>query len=279
MTIQRDAKGFSLIEMMVSMAIGMVLMVAIAQLFYGNRQTAAIQDQAARMQETARYAIQILQKEVRMAGFRRTESTGTFDAANPMITGVNAFAGPPAAPNGSDEVTVRYWGSDNGAGTAADNSVFDCIGNAVRLNERVVDRFHIANNATGEPSLYCQNTNFGTGVVTDNELVPGVESMQILAGVDTDADKSPNKYIPWNDASMNLDQVLTLRISFLLRTDDGITQATDSNKYNHFGLAYAPSNVAPAGDAGAVFNQAGAALDRRIRRLYSTTITIRNRVN
>ncbi len=273
---QRAQRGFSLIEMMVSLAIGMVLMVAVAQLFYGNRQTAAAQEQAARMQETARYAIQILQREIRMAGMKRTESTGTFNAANPMITGTNATA---LAPNGSDEVTVRFWGSDNGAGTAADNTVVDCIGNSARLNERVLDRFHIANNASGEPSLFCQNTNFATGVVTDNELVPGVESMQMLVGVDTDLDKSPNKYLQWNDPSIILDQVVAVRISLLLRSDDGTIQTTDSNIYNHFGTAYAASNTAPSGDTGAVFNQAGAALDRRMRRLYGTTVTIRNRVN
>jgi len=273
MTDRAAQRGFSLIEMMVSMTIGMILMVAIAQLFYGNRQTNAIQEQAARMQETSRYAIQILQREIRMAGMKRTESTGVFDAANPVITGTNATAG---APNGSDEITVRFWGSDNGAGTAADNTVVDCIGNSVRLNERVVDRFHIANNASGEPSLYCQNTHPATGVVTDNELVPGVESMQILAGVDTDADKSPNKYLHF---SINLDQVIAVRISLLLRSDDGAVPGTDSNFQNHFGTAYAPSNAAPTGDAGAVFNQAGAALDRRIRRMYGTTVTIRNRVN
>ncbi len=274
---EHDAEtGFSLIEMMVSMAIGMVLMVAIAQIFYGNRQTAATQEQAARMQETARYAIQILQREIRMAGMKRTESTGTFTVAAPMITGTNATAG---APNASDEVTVRFWGSDNGAGTAADNTVVDCIGNSVRLNELVVDRFHIANNASGEPSLFCQNTNFATGVVTNNELVPGVESMQFLVGVDTNADKSPNSYMQWNDPSINLDQVISVRVSLLLRSDDSIVPGTDSNFYNHFGTAYAPANAAPTGDAGAVFNQAGAALDRRIRRLYGTTVTIRNRVN
>ena len=276
MTLRTAQRGFSLIEMMISMTIGMILMVAIAQLFYGNRQTAATQEQAARMQETARYAIQILQREIRMAGMKRTESTGIFDAANPMITGTNATVG---APNESDEITVRLWGSDNGAGTAADNTVVDCIGNSARLNERVVDRFHIANNASGEPSLFCQNTHPATGVVTDNELVPGVESMQILVGVDTDADKSPNKYLQLNDGTINLDQVISVRVSLLLRSDNGVTQGTDSNFYNHFGTAYAPANAAPAGDAGAVFNQAGAALDRRIRRLYGTTVTIRNRVN
>ena len=174
---------------------------------------------------------------------------------------------------------MRFWGSDNGAGTAADNTVVDCIGNVARLNERVVDRFHIANNASGEPSLFCQNTNFGTGVVTDNELVPGVESMQMLAGVDTDADKSPNKYLQWNDPSINLDQVIAVRVSLLLRSDNGIVPTIDSNIYNHFGTAYAPLNVAPTGDTGAVFNQAGAALDRRIRRMYTMTVAIRNRIN
>ena len=200
-------RGFSLIEMMIAMTIGMILMVAVAQLFYGNRQTSAAQDAAAGIQETARFAALILQREIRMAGMKRTESTGTFDAANPMITGTNATVG---APNASDEVTVRFWGSDNAAGTAADNTVVDCLGNGVRLNQRVVDRFHIANNASGEPSLFCQNTNPANGVVTDNELVPGVESMQILAGIDTDADKVPNAYLQFNDPAMNLDQVIAL---------------------------------------------------------------------
>lgn len=276
MNRQTNQRGFSLIEMMVALTIGMIIMVAVAQLFYGNRQTAATQDQAARMQETARFAILILEREIRMAGMKLTSSTGTFDAANPMISGVNATAG---APNGSDEVTVRFWGSDNSAGTAADNTVFDCLGYGARLNERVVDRFHIANNASGEPSLFCQNTNPTTGVVTDNELVSGVESMQMLVGVDTDADKSPNAYLHWSDAAVNLDQVIAVRISLLLRTDDNILTAADANIYNHFGQGYAPSNVAPAADAGAVFNAAGAAVDRRMRRLYGSTVTVRNRVN
>lgn len=262
--------------MMVALTIGMIIMVAVAQLFYGNRQTAASQDQSARISETARFALLVLEREIRMAGMKLTASTGTFDAANPMIAGTNATAG---APNGSDEVTVRFWGSDNAAGTAADNTVFDCLGYGARLNERVVDRFHIANNATGEPSLFCQNTNPTTGVVTDNELVAGVESMQILVGVDTDADKSPNAYLHWNDAAVNLDQVIALRISLLLRSDDNILAVADSNVYNHFGTVYAPANAAPVADAGAVFNAAGAVIDRRMRRLYGSTVTVRNRVN
>ena len=115
--------------------------------------------------------------------------------------------------------------------------------------------------------------------MTDNELVPGVESMQMLVGVDTDADKSPNKYLQWNDPGINLDQVIAVRVSLLLRSDDATVQTTDANIYSHFGTAYAPANAAPTGDAGSVFNQAAAALDRRMRRLYATTVTIRNRVN
>src|SRR5471030_2236778 len=133
------ARGFSLIEMMISMTIGMVLLVAVAQLFYGNRQTSQTQEEAARMQETARFAILILAREVRLAGMKRTVSTGTFSAASPMITGTNTTVG---APNSSDEVTVRYWGSDNAAGTAADNTVVNCVGYGTRLNEEVIDRFH-----------------------------------------------------------------------------------------------------------------------------------------
>ena len=78
---------------------------------------------------------------------------------------------------------------------------------------------------------------------------------------------------------MNLDNVVSVRVSLLLRSNNNILTTATSSIFNHFGVAYAPSNVAPALDLGAVFNPTGATLDRRMRRLYGSTITVRNRVN
>ncbi len=280
-TANRPQAGFSLVELMVAMTIGLALTLVIAQLFLGSRQTYATQDDLARIQEGARFAVDLMAKELRMAGFKQNASTGVFDVANPAITGAND-----TGTNLSDEVQVRYYGSSNTAVTAADNSVFNCLGNAVGRDERVNDTFLIAPDATnltlsGEstPTLFCRSVDT-LGNSTDNALVPGVESMQILYGVDTDGDKTANAYLRAGDASLNWNNVVAVRISMLLRSAEGGTNVgVNARVYNHFGTSYAPANSAPGGDAGAVFNAAGAVLDSRMRRIFQSTVTVRNRVN
>ncbi len=267
--------GFSLVELMVAMTIGLGLMLVVAQLFLGSRQIQATQDDLARIQEGARFVVELMAKELRMAGYKSFDSTGDFDAANPAITGSND-----TGTNLSDQIQVRYFGSSNTAATAVDNTVLNCLGNAVGRDERVNDTFLIAADATNdnEPTLFCRSVDT-LGVSTDNALVPGVESMQILYGMDTDGDKTANAYLKADDAALVWDSVVAVRISMLLRSSGNSNTGVNSRVYNHFGASYAPGGVAPAGDTGAVFNAAGGQLDFRMRRIFQTTITVRNRVN
>ena len=267
--------GFSLVELMVAMTIGLGLMLVVAQLFLGSRQIQATQDDLARIQEGARFVVELMAKELRMAGYKSFDSTGDFDAANPAITGSND-----TGTNLSDQIQVRYFGSSNTAATAVDNTVLNCLGNAVGRDERVNDTFLIAADATNdnEPTLFCRSVDT-LGVSTDNALVPGVESMQILYGMDTDGDKTANAYLRADDASLVWGSVVAVRISMLLRSSGNSNTGVNSRVYNHFGASYAPGGVAPAGDTGAVFNAAGGQLDFRMRRIFQTTITVRNRVN
>ncbi len=267
--------GFSLVELMVAMTIGLGLTLVVAQLFLGSRQIQATQDDLARIQEGARFAVELLAKELRMAGYKSFDSTGDFDAANPAITGSND-----TGTNLSDQIQVHYFGSSNTAATAVDNTVLNCLGNAVGRDERVNDTFLIAADATNdnEPTLFCRSVDT-LGVSTDNALVPGVESMQILFGMDTDGDKTANAYLKADDAALVWASVVAVRISMLLRSSGNSNTGVNSRVYNHFGTSYAPGGVAPAGDTGAVFNAAGGQLDFRMRRIFQTTITVRNRVN
>ena len=273
--LKRLPMGFSLVELMVAMTIGLVLTLVVAQLFLGSRQTQATQDDLARIQEGARFAVELLAKELRMAGYKSFDSTGVFDAANLAITGSND-----SGTNSSDQIQVRYYGSSDTAATTVDNTVLNCLGNAVGRDERVNDTFLIAADATNdnEPTLFCRSVDT-LGASTDNALVPGVESMQILYGMDTDGDKTANAYLKADDAALVWDSVVAVRISMLLRSSGNSNTGVNSRVYNHFGTSYAPGGVAPAGDTGAVFNAAGGQLDFRMRRIFQTTITVRNRVN
>ncbi|MGY0218284.1 PilW family protein [Endozoicomonadaceae bacterium StTr2] len=64
-----NQRGLSLIELMISMAMGMFLIAGFGQLFLNSTIVYRSQDELARMQESARFAFDLLSREIRMAGY------------------------------------------------------------------------------------------------------------------------------------------------------------------------------------------------------------------
>lgn len=62
------ARGFSLIELMVSLVIGLVIMLGVTQIFISAKNTYLSQNSSAAMQEDARYALSKMIQEIRMVG-------------------------------------------------------------------------------------------------------------------------------------------------------------------------------------------------------------------
>lgn len=62
------ARGFSLVELMVALVLGLLLTAGMVQLFSGTRLTFQTNDALARVQENGRFAMEILKRELRMAG-------------------------------------------------------------------------------------------------------------------------------------------------------------------------------------------------------------------
>ncbi len=137
--------------------------------------------------------------------------------------------------------------------------------------------YYVANAANGQPSLYRIELRPGA---TPEELVQGVENMQILYGIDTDktaatekGDGVANRYRPANAVATATDHVISARISLLLRTADEINKATTvaatSSAYRLTGMTNATSTrITP---------EPGGNADRRLRRVFTTTIKIRNK--
>ncbi|NOX76095.1 MAG: hypothetical protein GXP17_05670 [Gammaproteobacteria bacterium] len=147
--------------------------------------------------------------------------------------------------NGANTTTVVH---SNAANTGNNFSkVYATDAEVMRLVNTV---YYVGPNATGEPSLFRQELG-NAGVLSTQELVEGVENMQISYGVDTDADRTANVYVDADNvlaADMRL--VVSVRITLTLRTLDDTVATT----------------VAPGFD------------DRRLRRTFTTTVTLRNRV-
>lgn len=72
----RSKQGFSLIEMLVAMAIGSIVMAAIVNMFVNQRKAYAIREQVTEMQENARTGIDFLVRELTMAGYDPAGTSG-----------------------------------------------------------------------------------------------------------------------------------------------------------------------------------------------------------
>lgn len=114
--------------------------------------------------------------------------------------------------------------------------------------------YYIGTGASGEPALFRQRLITG-GVMQGQELVDGVENMQVVYGEDTDGDDIANRYVTADNIA-DMADVSSVRISLLLRTGDNI--ASQAQTYTYDG-------------------QTTTAGDLRMRRIFTTTVKLRNR--
>lgn len=67
--LPRESRGLTLVELMVAIVMGLVLLAGVATVFVANKQTYRIQDGLARDQENGRFALMIMTRDIRMAGY------------------------------------------------------------------------------------------------------------------------------------------------------------------------------------------------------------------
>ena len=65
----KRAHGFSLVELMLALALGVIVTAGIVQLFVGNNQTYALLNGQSRLQESARFSVDFIARSARAAGY------------------------------------------------------------------------------------------------------------------------------------------------------------------------------------------------------------------
>jgi len=98
------------------------------------------------------------------------------------------------------------------------------------------------------------------------ELVQGIETMQVLYGVALDPNSAAVRYVPADAVGvLEWANVVSVRVGLLFHTPEEIATATDTTAYNVAGTIVTSSSAVP-------YNA-----DRRQRYIFSETIKIRNR--
>ncbi|MEI6069003.1 MAG: PilW family protein [Methylococcaceae bacterium] len=245
--------GLSLIEIMIALLIGAFLLGGVLQIFIGSKQTYRMQENLSRLQENGRFALDFLANDIRMAGYWGCLSTSS---TNTDISGTNDNSDHgDTIDDGTDTITVKgaFALTPTGTcGTAVDTA--DSCGTGVNCyTDTSSTIYYKINNGVLQQDTHGLH----------NGLVEGIENMQILYGVDTDSDKTANYYAP-ADPALNWPNVVSIRISLLAVTlDDNLT--TQPIPYTFNGITTTTTSTP-------------AVTDRKIRRVFTTTIALRNRL-
>lgn len=276
-------QGLTLIELMISMVIGLVLMAGALRIMQSNKQASDSSAEQARMQENARFVTGYLKDFLTIAGFT--------DYFQPLVASASGVAtesvlftgcqGSIACSSSTDDATgdvltigyevpaevVRIQGSFptcNGFIVNAANQ------NAVR---RVADTFRLAQNAAGETVFQCRSHNLADNTPLGDwiDLAGGVWSFHVLYGVNMDAtpDTDPAGQSAYLNATELLAQnypreelsarILSIKFAFLISSD-----ANTSNSVRVSETYYVLDS-----DAFPVVNGS-------LATIYSTTLKLRN---
>ncbi|HEY4542731.1 MAG TPA: PilW family protein [Noviherbaspirillum sp.] len=321
----RICSGLTLVELMVSLALGLLIVLVTTGLLLSTRTGYLAQDDEAQLQEGGRFALEVVGRALRQAAYEHwdadTSPVLSEDSMSASILGLDARRLSASSPgvekpiagksvvNGSDVLAVRFFGS--GASGAAEGAMLNCAGYAVPPptsqekagDERGWSIFYVGTADSGERVLYCKFLGQGSegkpSTWRAESLVSGVESFQVLYGMDLDGDGIPDRYMRAGavdelDAALTLEgadaaaksvdlnrrtywkRVAAVRIALLMRGSHVTRADVADQSYHLFGQEY--SDAFADQDPGVHLNEGDfpVAERSRARRVFSGTVHLRN---
>lgn len=239
--------GFSLVEIMIALLIGLFLLEGILQMFSASQQTYRMQSNLARLQENGRFALDFLARDIRMASYWGCMTSSTAD-----------ISGTEGAVNVPDSISIQAAFvliptgiCGNPVNSANSCGAVNCYTDLTSSITYIISTPAITVTSPNPNITLYRNTNN-----VSNPLIEGIQNMQILYGIDTNVDEVADYYVP---AYSNMQQVVSVRISLLVATlDDHLSIQPMAYIYN--GVTTLPT-------------------DYKIRRIFNTTVTLRNHLS
>lgn len=192
-------QGLSLIELMITMVLGLIIIAAVFNMYAGSSRSARYTEGLQSMQENGRYGVSVLQRGLRLAGFSTDDAIDAFDIAASGVSSISIRSEEAYDCNGLDTV-----GTD---GLAV---------NVYRL-DLVTSELTCQGNQGGEPMA----------------VVEGVDQFRLLYGIDADGDSEtaePQSYVPY-DAAIDPADVVSVRFALLVNSGQPIRSRNVSQSF------------------------------------------------
>jgi type IV pilus assembly protein PilW len=200
--------GFTLLELVVAMAIALFLLAGLGTIMQSNRRTYGNQTALAQLQDNQRLAMTMLNDVVRQAGYfpdptsntaASTLLAGTLGSGTPVtgsVQNTQSVAGAYQSANPGDAISVRY-------STVLGDGILLCDGTSstVAAVTTYVNTFSV--DSSGQ--LVCQVGKALAAAGTARPLVSGIRRLGILYGVKRNFSSSDNNV----DTYVRADQMTT----------------------------------------------------------------------
>jgi len=189
-------KGLTLIELMLSLTIGLIVMTAAISLFTLSKQTATLQRSHSKMQNESEFAMRLIVQDLKLAGFS-VDNKNDFDK-RPFNWFYTREGG---SSTNNDSIGISYTSGESGI-------TRDCAGNYVSTGGTILNSYSVSSN-----TLQCNGV----------DIVDNVESFQILYGIDYDGVGGPDAYVERDTAAIQFvtkkAKPIAVRISILVSSD------------------------------------------------------------
>jgi type IV pilus assembly protein PilW len=142
--IPDNPKGFTLVEMLVAMAAGLVVMLAINSAYVNHQRSHVTQQLVVHMQQNARAALSLMKREIRMMGYDpaatdgvdNDSANGVDDAAESSLAGIVA-----AEYDDSSGISTLQFSADLNYNSSVDGDedlIYTLVGTELQRNGQIV---------------------------------------------------------------------------------------------------------------------------------------------
>lgn len=263
-------QGFTLIELMISLVLGLLISAAVIQVYIISTRTLTVQQSASEVQDSTVFALQAIDDHVRIANLGNPITSITDGTANGgiVLTAKNV--------NNNTDIKTAYmtisagqavtaatkgWTGVSNTGTASDqltiqyknitpNDLYDCEGTKIDKNSSgwAIERYFVrlATNATAKTGvqdlvLACDagrvdSANAVTGFGDNGEvIVSGIDQFQVLLGTLTDI--SQLTYLPAKTYLELTDKpaITTVKLGVIVRSNTPLITDADKSQFTVLG--------------------------------------------
>ncbi len=263
-------QGFTLIELMISLVLGLLISAAVIQVYIISTRTLTVQQSASEVQDSTVFALQAIDDHVRIAnlgnpitnitdasahggvvltgnniGNSSYANTGylTVSAGQTGTAGTNGWTGVSNTGTASDQLTIQYK-------NITPNDLYDCEGGKVDagIDQWVIERYFVrlATNATAKTGvqdlvLACDagrvdSANVVSGFGDNGEvIVSAIDQFQVLLGTLTDI--SQLTYLPAKTYLELTDKpaITTVKLGVIVRSNTPLITNADKSQFTVLG--------------------------------------------